>query len=70
MLSNLPLLLTYALVLLVAREVWCRRRPFPQHRRGVALGVAWERHTGVTEDTAYIFKKKENSHDGYPADGT
>lgn len=69
MLSNLPLLLTYALVLLVAREVWSRRRPFPQHRAGVALGVSWERHTGVTEDTAYIFKKKENSDDHVPTSG-
>lgn len=68
MLSNLPLLLTYALVLLVAREAWSRRRPFPQHRRGVALGVAWERHTGVTAEITTIFPK-ESDDDHVSASG-
>lgn len=60
MLSQLPLLLTYALVLLIAREVWVRRRPFPQHRAGFALGVSWERHVGVT--TSVFDKEDKDDH--------
>lgn len=60
MLQHLPLLLTYALMIVVAREVWVRRQ-LPRrgrHRVGMALGIGYQQHTGVTADTPYIFKKE------------
>lgn len=48
MLHHLPLLLTYALMLVLAREVWMRRRPPGRHRPNTASGMmGWQSHVGL-----------------------
>lgn len=57
MLSQLPLLLTYVLVLVLAREVWIRRNPPGRHRPKTAPGMGgWQSHVGLKDGDVSVFR--------------
>lgn len=51
MLSLLPLLSTYAILVVLAREVWIRRHPPGRHRPSTAPGMSgWQSHVGLPRE--------------------
>ena len=56
--SLFPLLLTYLLVLVLAREVWVRRRPPGRHRPStVHTGMSgWQGHAGLQDGDVSVFR--------------
>jgi hypothetical protein len=53
----MPLLLTYVVMLILAREVWVRRHPPGRHRPSTAPGMGgWQSHVGLQDGDASVFR--------------